>query len=219
MPEGRAFPAYAPRMSRWDGHEGGAVTKLVGTILVLLLLVSGGLFLYTRTQDPLSVSDDAAVGFNDALADHETSDQGVPVVRLEPNGQIYLATTISNDGSLPITITGLGTPSDEEQTPYIPVDLFLGDGTSTDPAASAPFSSQKLEPHTGIGILVEYAANSALICSLFTETSEGSGTEISSFTLKYTTFGIPDTQTLDLGRAVVDVARPTRIECEQATGA
>jgi hypothetical protein len=218
MPGPRTFPAYAPRMSRWDEHDGGAVAKLVGTILVLLLLVSGGLFIYTRTQDPLSVSDDAAVGFNDALADHATSDQGVPVVRLEPNGQIYLATTITNDGSLPITITGLGKPSDEEQTPYIPVGLYRGDGKSTDPETAATFTSTKLSPHVGMGILVEYAENPKLICSLFTETSEGITTEISSFSLKYTTYGIPDTQTLDFGRALVDVARPTRTECEQATG-
>jgi hypothetical protein len=210
------FPAYAPRMRRWDEHDGGAVAKLVGTILVLLLLVSGGLFIYTRTQDPLSVSDEAAVGFNEALADHGTSDP--PLVQLEPNGQIYLATTIRNDGSLPITITGLGEPSDEEQAPYIPVDLFLGDGKSTDPGTAAHFTPTKLSPHTGIGILIEYAANPKLVCSLFTETSEGISTEISSFSLKYTTYGIPDTQTLDFGRALVDVARPTRTECEQATG-
>src|ERR1044071_811118 len=104
MPGPRTFPAYAPRMSWWDEHDGGAVAKLVGTILVLLLLVSGGLFIYTRTQDPLSVSDDAAIGFNDALADHGTSDP--PVVRLEPNGQIYLPTTVRDDGSLPLTNTG-----------------------------------------------------------------------------------------------------------------
>ena len=216
MPGRRVFPAYAPRMGRWDEHEGGAVAKLVGTILVLLLLVSGGLFIYTRTQDPLNVPGDAAVGFNEALADHGTSDP--PLVKLEPNGQIYLATTIRNDGSLPITITGLGEPSDEEQTPYIPVDLFLGDGKSTDPGTAAHFTSTKLSPHVGMGILVQYAANVNLVCSLFTETSEGSGTEISSFSLKYTTYGIPDTQTLDFGRALVDVARPTRTECEQATG-
>jgi len=216
MPGRRTFPAYAPRMSRWDGHDGGAVAKLVGTILVLLLLVSGGLFIYTRTQDPLSVSDDATVGFNEALADHGTSDP--PVVQLEPNGQIYLATTITNDGSLPITITGLGKPSDEEQPPYIPVDLYLGDGKSTDPDAAAPFTPTKLSPHVGMGILVRYAANPKLVCSLFTDASESITTEISSFSLRYTTYGIPDTQTLDFGRALVDVARPTRTECEQATG-
>jgi len=197
-----------------QGEHGGALAKLLGTLIVLLLLVSGGLFAYTRTQNPLGVDENAGVGFNGALADHGT--QSPPVVQLEPNGQIYLATTVRNDGDLPITITGLGQPPDEQQTPYIPVGLYLGDGTTTDPNAAVPFSPTKLQPKTGIGILVQYAANSKLICSLFTDTSEGSGTDIKSFTLKYTTFGIPDTQTLDLGRAFVTVARPTRTQCEQA---
>jgi hypothetical protein len=197
-----------------QGEHGGALAKLLGTLIVLLLLVSGGLFAYTRTQNPLSVGQDAAVGFNEALAAH--GDASDPVVQLEPNGQIYVATTIHNDGSLPITITGLGQAPDEDQTPYIPVEIRLGDGKSTDPNASANFTRTKLGSGEGVGVLVVYAANSNLICSLFTDTSEGSGTEIRSFTLKYTTFGIPDTQTLDLGRAFVTVARPTRTQCEQA---
>jgi hypothetical protein len=217
MPGDRRLPAYAHRMIRLDAQDGGAVAKLLGTIVVLLLLAAGGLFIYTRTQHPLAAGDDAAVGFNDALADHGTSDP--PVVQLEPNGQIYIATTVRNDGNLPITITGLGEPSDEEQSPYIPVELHVGDGKSTDPPTTAPLTSWKMGSGTGVGVLVVYAANPKLVCSLFTDTSEGSGTEIRSFTLKYTTFGIPDTQTLDLGRAYVDVARPTRTQCEQATGA
>ena len=216
LPENHPPAAYAPRMTRPEVERGGALAKLLGTLFVLLLLVSAGLFIYTRTQNPLSVSEDAAIGFNDALSDHGDATQ--PLVKLEPNGQIYLATTVRNDGNLPITITGLGEPPDEEQTPYIPVDLFLGDGKSTDPDAATSFAPTKLTPGTGVGILIQYAANSKLICSLFTDTSEGSGTEIRAFTLKYTTFGIPDTQTLDLGRGFADVARPTRTECEQLTG-
>ncbi|HEY6680423.1 MAG TPA: hypothetical protein VI276_04365, partial [Actinomycetota bacterium] len=126
------------------------------------------------------------------------------------------ATTVRNDGTLPVTITGLGTPPDEEQTPYIPVELHLGDGKTADPAGASGFEPQKLNPGTGIGILVVFAANAKLICSVFTDTSEGSGTEIRSFTLKYTTYGIPDSQTLDVGHTLVAVARPTRTECEQA---
>ncbi len=202
-------------MIRPESDRGSALAKLLGTLLVLLLLASAGLFVYTRTQDPLSVNEDAAIGFNGALADH--GDAAAPVVQLEPNGQIYLATTVRNDGSLPITITGLGEPADEEQTPYIPVEIHLGDGKSTDPTASATFSSTTLGSGEGVGILIVYAANPKLICSLFTDTSEGSGTQIRFFSLKYTTYGIPDTQALDLGRAFVDVARPTRTRCEDAT--
>ena len=202
-------------MTHGSDDRGGAVLRLIAALFVLFLLATGGLFIYTRTQDPLSVSEDATVGFNAVLADHGPSD--APVVRLEPNGQIYVATIIRNDGSLPITITGLGPPSDEEQTPYIPVSIDLGDGKTADPAAATTFTPTKFGSGGGLGVLVTYAANSNLLCSLFTDTSEGSGTEIRSFTIRYTTFGIPATQTLDVGRALATVERPTRTECEQAT--
>jgi hypothetical protein len=202
-------------MTRLHDHGGGALTKLLATLLVLALLASAALFVYTRSQDPLGLGVDATVGYNAVLADHGTPTD--PLVKLEPNGQIFLATMVRNDGSLPVTITGLGQPPADEQTPYIPVELHLGDGKTADPAASTSgFEPARLNPGTGIGILVVFAANSKLICSVFTDTSEGSGTEIRSFTLKYTTYGIPDSQTLDVGRTLVAVARPTRAECEQA---
>ncbi|TMK36817.1 MAG: hypothetical protein E6G58_04670 [Actinobacteria bacterium] len=204
-------------MTRLRDREGGALTKVLATLLVLALLASAALFVYTRSQDPLALGVDASVGYNAVLADHGTPSD--PLVKLEPNGQIYLATTVRNEGSLPITITGLGQPPADEQTPYVPVELHLGDGKTADPAGSTSgFEPTRLNPGTGIGVLVVFAANSKLICSVFTDTSEGSGTEIRSFTLKYTTYGIPDSQTLDVGHTLVAVARPTRTECEQALG-
>jgi len=211
----RAPSSYAARMVRFRDQGGGALTKLLATLLVLALLASAALFVYTRSQDPLTLSVDATVGYNAALADHGTATE--PLVKLEPNGQIYLATTVRNQGSLPITITGLGPPPVDEQTPYIPVELHFGDGKTANPASgTSGFEPTKLNPGTGIGILVVFAANPKLICSVFTDTSEGSGTEIRSFTIKYTTYGIPDSQTLDVGHTLVAVARPTRADCEQA---
>ena len=92
-------------MIRFRDHHGGALTKLLATLLVLALLASAALFVYTRSQDPLALDVEASVGYNDALADHGTPTD--PVVKLEPNGQIYLATMVRNVGSLPVTITGL----------------------------------------------------------------------------------------------------------------
>ena len=203
-------------MARTSDERGGTMLRLIATLFVLFLLATAGLFVYTRTQDPLSVSEDATIGFNSVLTDH--GDDAAPVVQLEPNGQIYVATTIHNDGSLPITITGFGLPSDAEQTPYVPVAIDLGDGKTADPNAATHFTSKKLGSGEGVGVLITYAANVNLICSLFTETSEGAGTEIRSFTVKYTTLGIPDTQALDVGRTLATVARPTREECSQAAG-
>jgi len=204
-------------MAALSGDRGGTFARLVAMLFVLFLLATAGLFVYTRTQDPLSLSDNAAVGFNTVLADHGTG--STPSVQLEPNGQIYVATTINNDGSLPVTIAKLAEPSDQDQAPYIPVGIQLGDGKSTDPADYATFTPTKIPSGHGIGVLITYAANPKLICSLFTDTSEGGGTDIRSFTVRYTTFGIPAQQTLDVGVPLANVARPTKTQCEQATGA
>src|SRR5439155_24843957 len=112
--------SYAARMTRLRDREGGALTKVLATLLVLALLASAALFVYTRSQDPLALGVDASVGYNGALADHGTPTD--PLVKLEPNGQIYVATTVRNERSLPVTITGLGQSPNDDQTPYIPVE-------------------------------------------------------------------------------------------------
>ena len=151
--------SYAARMTRLHDHDGGALTKVLATLLVLALLASAALFVYTRSQDPLALGVDAFVGYNAALADHGTPTD--PLVTLEPNGQIYVATTVRNDGTLPVTITGLGQSPNDDQTPYIPVELHLGDGKTANPAGSTSgFQPAKLNPGTGIGIREASVASS-----------------------------------------------------------
>jgi len=203
------------RMIRGD-QAGGALTKVLVTLLVLALLALAGLFAYTRSQNPLSAADDHAVGFSAALADHGTATD--PTVALEPNGQIYLATTLNNDGSLPIEIRGGVATNQDRESPYIPVDVLLSDGKSTNPDAAAHFDTDRIDPHHGVGILVVYAANVDLNCDLFTDTSSGVGSSLQTFPIRYTTFGIPDQQTVDLGQPIVTVTQPTRAQCEAVTG-
>ncbi len=100
-------------MTRLHGHGGGALTKVLATLLVLALLASAALFVYTRSQNPLALGVDAFVGYNAALADHGTPTD--PLVTLEPNGQIYVATTVRNDGTLPVTITAGRAPPRRRQ--------------------------------------------------------------------------------------------------------
>ena len=67
-------------------------------------------------------------------------------------------------------------------------------------------------------MLVLYVVNPNLNCDLFTDLSAGSGTEIASFPMRFTTFGIENEQTLSFTKTLVTVERPTRADCDAATG-
>ena len=206
------------RMGRWRSADGGVLTKLLITLLVIAVLLFAGLYFFTKAQSPLALGNDvdAHLAFSDVLQNHGTTTD--PRVSLEPNGQIFVATTIRNTGGSTVTLKGLGTVSEESEVPYIPVDIRLGDGTATAESATAPFTPTKLAPGRSVGVLVTYAVNPNLNCSLFSGVSAGSGTEILSFPMRFTTYGIEDQQTLSFTRGIVTVERPTRAVCDAALG-
>ena len=206
------------RMRPRRAQDGGVLTKLLITLLVIAVLLFGGLYFFTKAQSPLALGDDIDVhlAFSDVLQNQGTTTE--PKVALEPNGQIFIATTIHNTGRSTVTLTGLGTVGDESDVPYIPVEVRLGDGTATDQTATAPFTSTRLPPGGSVGVLVTYAVNPNLNCSLFSDLSAGSGTEIRSFPMRFTTYGIEDEQTLSFKHGIVTVERPTRAGCGAALG-
>jgi len=195
-----------------DTQRGGTLTKVLVTILVVALVLFAGLYFFTKAQSPLAAGQ-AQVAFNDVLANHGSA--LAPQVSLEPNGQIYVATTIRNTGRVPIKIQGLGTPEHSGELPYVPGELRLGDGKTPDPSQAAPFQPKELGSGESIGVLVTYFPNVDLICQLFSGLSAGAGTQITSFPLRYTTFGIEDQQTVEFDHPIVTVERPTKADCER----
>jgi hypothetical protein len=206
------------RMERWRSQDGGGLTKVLITLLLIAVLAFAGLYVFTKAQSPLALGNDLDIGlaFSDVLQNQGSTTD--PQVALKPNGQIFVATTIHNNGRSTVTLTGLGTVRDEGEVPYIPVEIRLGDGTATDRAATAPFTSTPLPPGGSVGVLVTYAVNPNLNCSLFSGVSAGSGTAIGSFPMRFTTYGIEDEQTLSFAHAIVTVERPTRAGCGAALG-
>lgn len=206
------------RMEPLRAQDGGTLTRVLVTLLVIAVLLFAGLYFFTKAQHPLAAGDpvDAHLAFSDVLQNHGTTTE--PKVALEPNGQIFVATTVRNTGGRTVTLQGLGTVGVDPEVPYIPVDLRLGDGTATTSEATAPFSPTKLAPGTDVGVLVTYAVNPNLNCSFFSDLSAGGGTEIDSFPVRFTTFGIENQQTLSFGAPIVTIERPTRAACDVATG-
>src|SRR4029450_2672213 len=58
---GPGHPMLSP-MARTSDERGGTLLRLLAALFVLFLLATGGLLVYTRTQDPLRVSEDATIG-------------------------------------------------------------------------------------------------------------------------------------------------------------
>lgn len=205
-------------MRRLSVQDGGTLTRILVTLLVFALLIFAGLYFFTKAQAPLALGSavDAHLAFSDVLQNHGTAID--PKITLEANGQVYVATTVRNTGGSTVTLKGLGTVGPDPEVPYIPVDIRLGDGTATETGATAPFTPTPLPSGGSVGVLVLYVVNPNLNCDLFTDLSAGSGTEIASFPMRFTTFGIENEQTLSFTKALVTVERPTRADCDAATG-
>ncbi len=182
------------------------MAKVIAWLLAVALVVSGGMFFFIRNMQPLALGG-SEVGVNDALAS-EPLDRLV----LEPNGQVYVATIVRNTGRFPVNLEGIGEMDDSTQLPYLPVELRLGNGTTPSPEGSATFAPTRLDPGTGIGILVVFAANPGLLCEIFTE-EQGSGFAYDTIPLRFTTYGIAGSQTLVFDETLFSVARPTQEAC------
>lgn len=184
------------------GREDGiSLAKIVAWLLVLFVLASGGLFMYVRWQVPL------------ALGPATVSEE---LVGLEPNGLVYVATFVRNTSGLPVTLQGLGKLGETDQALLVPVDIRLGDGSSPTESGTARFTPIQLDPDSGVGVLIVYAPNPDLICKLFPEERTDETQELSTFPLRYTTYGIPQEQTLRGNEPFFTVKRPTSAQCAEA---
>lgn len=196
-------------------HEtGGVATKLIVGVFVLAVLGSAALFLVIRNEQPLALSAEHAVDVNRAL--READPTGENDVTLTRGGEVYVATFVRNDGRFPITLEGLGDLGEIDDVPYIPVELRLGDGTEPDPAGTAVFTPQTLDPGEGVGVLVIYTPNPDLLCQLLPEEAVGNGTTIDGFPVKGTIYGVSVTQELTASEPYASVAPASQAECEAA---
>ena len=131
-------------MRRLLAQDGGTLTRILVTLLVFAVLIFAGLYFFTKAQKPLALGNavDAHLAFSDVLQNHGTAID--PKITLEPNGQVYVATTVHNTGGSTVTLEGLGTVDPDPEVPYVPVDIRLGDGTATETGATTPFTPTPL---------------------------------------------------------------------------
>lgn len=196
-------------------HEsGGAVTKLLVVVFLVLVAASGAMYVFLRGDDPLALSPEATVGVNRALRRTDVpSDATVTLVR---GAEVYVATFVRNDGRFPVTFEGLGDLGEVDDVPYIPVEIRLGDGNEPDPEGTAVFTPQTLDPGEGIGVLVIYTPNPDLLCQLLPDEAAGRGTTIDGFPVEGSSYGVSFAQQLRAAEPYATVAPASRAECEAA---
>jgi hypothetical protein len=183
-------------------QDGGVLAKTLALLLIVALLGAGAMYVYGKRQQPLSVES----------ATLRATDTGTGTVLLAPDGHVYVATVVRNDGTFPVTLLGLDdTPAPHNQ-PYVASSIGLGDGKTASPDAAAAFTSVALKPGVGVGIFVVYEPNPGLTCA-----NDTNATPFAPIPLRFSTFGVESTQAIEIPGAP-DVAGFTRAECEQALG-
>jgi hypothetical protein len=206
--EGRSA-AYAATVR---SERGGIATKLIVGIFLVAVVGSAVLYLLIRSDDPLGVSADATVQTNQTLRQAEVPDgSDVALVR---GGEVWVATTVRNDGRFAVRFDGLGELGEVDDVPYIPTKLLLGDGTEADPTQAAPFVPLTLDPGEGVGVLVIYQPNPDLLCQLFPDEAVGKGSVIDGFPVQGTVFGVSVRQELTADEPYATVAAISRSDCE-----
>jgi hypothetical protein len=191
---------------RIGDQDGGVLAKTLALLLIVVLLGAGAMYVYGKRQQPLSVESAAL----------RATDTGSGTVMLAPDGRVYVATVVRNDGTFPVTLLGLDeTPAPHDQ-PYAASSIGLGDGKTANPDAAAAFTSVALKPGAGVGIFVVYEPNPGLACSNDTDTPLRT-TTFGPIPLRFSTYGVESTQAIEIPGAP-EVAGFTRAQCEQAIG-
>jgi hypothetical protein len=187
-------------------EDGGVLAKTLALLVIVLLIGAGAMYVYGKRQQPLSAGD----------ATLHVTDTGKGTVVLAPDGRIYVATIVHNDGTFPVTLQGLDdTPAPHDQ-PYVATSIGLGDGKTANPASAASFTSVALKPGAGVGIFVVFVPNVGLACARYTDTRSRL-TAFPPIPLRFSTYGVESTQSIEVPDAP-EVEGFTRAQCEAAVG-
>jgi hypothetical protein len=187
-------------------EDGGVLAKTLGLLLIVVLLGAGAMYVYGKRQQPLSVGD----------ATIRATDVDAGSITLTPDGHVYVAVIVRNDGAFPVTLLGLDDAPAPRDQPYVATNIGLGDGKTANPSSAAAFTSVALKPGAGVGIFVVFEANPGLACARVADTAEAS-TVFPPIPLRFSTYGVESTQPVEIPDAPT-IQGFTRAQCEDAVG-
>lgn len=139
-------------MLRLMRESGGALAKLLVSLLLIGVVASAALYVYATRQRPLGLGKAVPAPAN---ASDDSS------VTVDADGMLRVATVVRNDGRLPVTLEGLG---DQPAGPLVATSLGLGDGH--DATTAAAFTPTALTPGTGLGIVVVFTLDATACAGL-----------------------------------------------------
>lgn len=198
---------------RLRDEAGGAIGRLLKWVLLLALLASAGLWYFVASQSPLAIGRATVAG--------EGVGRDLSAVPLRADGHVVVAMFLRNTGRLPLTLEGPGALTGAETDPYVPVALRLGDGSTASLAASAPFTPLTLRAGESVGIAVVFGPNPHLRCARL-PARVGADTErtpLERFAIRYSVYGIEQTQVLTADPPFAIAAPVARADCQAAVAA
>ena len=196
---------------RFGREDGGVLGRLLGWIVLLALVASGGLWFFVSSGNPLAIGQ-AAVG-------SERVGRDLSAVPLRADGRVVVAVFLRNTGRLPLTLEGPDTLTGTETDPYVPVALRLGDGSTASLAASAPFTPLTLRSGESVGIVVVFEPNPRLRCDRLPARagSQTGGTPLAQFAIRYSVYGIVQTRVMTADPPFAVAAPVARADCQAVT--
>jgi hypothetical protein len=181
-------------------ESGGALAKLLVTLVVIAVLVSAALYVYGTRQRPLELGRAVPARANAASGSSVT---------LDADGTLRVATVVRNDGRLPVTLEGLG---DQPRGPLVATSLGLGDGH--DPRSAAAFAPMALDPGTGVGIVLVFAPDPGACARLGDDATVAM--PFPAVVLRFSSYGVTATDTVRPEDAPAVVGMTTDV-CRGAT--
>jgi len=194
-------------MIRLSDERGGVIGKLLGILVVLAVCASAAVYVYGKTQEPLSVD----------IAHTATSDgeREPAVIGVAPHRSVYVATIVRNEGRLPVTLEGISTAATDASQPYVATSMTLGDGKTATPTGGT-FVAPSLDPGTGVGVVVTYTINPNLDCSSYARHPSGP-VPFPPLPVRLSTYGVDADQDLEF-QVVPKIGGITSASCERALG-
>jgi hypothetical protein len=180
-------------MLRLMRESGGALAKLLVSLLLIGVVASAVLYVYATRQRPLRLGKAVPAPAN---ASDDSS------VTIDADGTLRVATVVRNDGRLPVTLEGLG---DQPAGPLVATSLGLGDGH--DATSAAAFTPTALTPGTGLGIVVVFTLDDTACAGLDDEPT--AAIAFPAVALRFSSYGVAATDTVrpEDAPAVIGVTR------------
>ena len=193
--------------------EGAAPRRMTARrlLVVALVLVLGAAAAALLRYQPLRQSGDLGLsGDMDVVTVEEFNETGAHILRYVDGGYVSYAVTLHNTGPLPVTVTGVALPAEQDRRLLQPVAAGLAADGSPEAGDMATFEPVSLAPGEEQQVVIQARFDN---CEYYTERAIE---VLDEQAITFRIAGIPRTATVSFDRALL-VRSPTINRCEDRT--